>query len=538
MPAPARVVAHENVPLRFDRYTLTAGYNGTINARQFQLEELAFPTEFRYPDETYRDELTLEVGGERFELHHAKGETDDHTWTWIPSRRTLCCGDLFIWATPNAGNPQKAQRYPREWAAALRKMAELDAELMLPGHGLPVSGAERVRAALSDTAALLESLVEQTLELMNEGAPLDRILQAVRVPDDLHRPYLRAVYDEPEFIVRNLWRLYGGWYEGDPARLKPAADARLAQELAAMAGGAERLAERARELSDAGEARLAGHLAQFAFLAQPESQATRQCPLRGLRAPGRGGGLHDGPRRVCVDRCGDPPADAVVGGLVSAARIVAAVAAVALVCLAAYRVRSGRPGRAALGVLLAALLALYASDQTAALPDGDQAVTDAGDALGAWTYPFMAAMAFFETSIPPVTLVVPGEWAVMLGGAMAGDGQVEILVLLPLVWLFSAVGDSAVVRARSQARASVRAAPWRPIGDDRGAARAAGRLAGPPRIGRRLLRAADPAGPAARPFRGRGVALPLPPLPGVERARHTPLHPAVLWLGLPVLPVL
>ncbi len=70
-------------------------------------------------------------------------------------------------------------------------------------------------------------------------------------------------------------------------------------------------------------------------------------------------------------------------------------------------------------------------------------MTEAGDALGDWTYPFMAAMAFLETSIPPVTLVVPGEWAVMLGGAMAGEGQVEILPLLGLVWLFSAAGDSA-----------------------------------------------------------------------------------------------
>ena len=274
---PAHVVAHENVPRRFDRYTLTAGYNGTINARQFQLPELAFPAEFRYPDETYRDALIVEVGGERFELHHAKGETDDHTWTWVPSRRVLCCGDLFIWATPNAGNPQKAQRYPREWAAALREMAELGAEVMLPGHGLPVVGAERVYAALSDTAALLESLVEQTLELMNAGASLDRVLQSVRAPEALlAKPYLHAIYDEPEFIVRNLWRLYGGWYEGDPARLKPAPDARLAEELAALAGGAERLAARARELSDAGEPRLAGHLAQLACLADPESRAAQQ----------------------------------------------------------------------------------------------------------------------------------------------------------------------------------------------------------------------------------------------------------------------
>ena len=276
LPAP-RVVAHENVPGRFERYALTAGYNGTINARQFGLEELAFPTEFREPDVTYRKDLTLEVGGERFELHHAKGETDDHTWTWVPGRRALCCGDLFIWATPNAGNPQKAQRHPRDWARALREMDGLGAEMMLPGHGPPVMGAERVRAALRDTAALLESLVEGTLALMNSGAPLDRVLHEVRAPQELlTKPYLKPIYDEPEFIVRNLWRLYGGWYDGDPSHLKPAPAHELAAELAELAGGAGTLASRARELADGGDLRLAGHLAELAVQAEPELEEAQE----------------------------------------------------------------------------------------------------------------------------------------------------------------------------------------------------------------------------------------------------------------------
>ena len=274
---PPIVVAHENMPARFDRYRLTAGYNAAINRRQFGVDELEWPLDYRYPDRTYRDELQLEIGGERFELHHAKGETDDYTWTWVPGRRTICCGDLFIWAVPNAGNPQKVQRYPREWSHALRQMAELDAELLLPGHGLPVVGAERVRAALEDSAALLESLVEQTLALMNEGATLDQILHAVRPPDELiEKPYLRPIYDEPEFVVRNLWRQFGGWYDGNPSRLKPAPDADLASELATLAGGGERLAERALELAEAGQLRLAGHLAEMAALAAPELEAAQR----------------------------------------------------------------------------------------------------------------------------------------------------------------------------------------------------------------------------------------------------------------------
>jgi alkyl sulfatase BDS1-like metallo-beta-lactamase superfamily hydrolase len=272
--AAPRVVAHEAMADRFDRYRLTAGYNQTINRRQFGLDGLMWPLDYRYPDETYRDTTTLDVGGETFELHHARGETDDHTWTWVPGRKVLCCGDLFIWASPNAGNPQKVQRYPSEWAAALRTMADLGAELLLPGHGFPVIGVDRIRQALSETAELLESLVDQTLTMMNEGARLDDIVHSVAAPAHLlERPYLRPVYDDPEFVVRTIWRQYGGWWDGNPATLKPAPEAALAVEVAALTGGARRLADRARELAAAGELRLAAHLAELACLADPDNAA-------------------------------------------------------------------------------------------------------------------------------------------------------------------------------------------------------------------------------------------------------------------------
>ena len=108
-------------------------------------------------------------------------------------------------------------------------MAALGAEMLLPGHGLPIVGADRVRTALADTADLLESLHDQTLALMNEGARLDddRPHRAGARRTCSTKPYLRPIYDEPEFVVRNVWRLYGGWYDGNPAHLKPAPDAAL-----------------------------------------------------------------------------------------------------------------------------------------------------------------------------------------------------------------------------------------------------------------------------------------------------------------------
>src|SRR6266852_6166752 len=200
------IIAHRNVAARFDRYRMTAPWNGRINSRQFS-RAATWPTEY-------------------------------HTWLWWPARRILFTGDLFFWVAPNAGNPQKVQRYAAEWAQALRAMADRGAELLIPGHGAPVVGAARIHQALTDTALWLETLVSETVARMNAGLTLEDILAEVKPPAHLsERPYLQAVYDEPDYVIRNIWRLYGGWWDGQPAHLKPAREAEIGLEVAALAGG-------------------------------------------------------------------------------------------------------------------------------------------------------------------------------------------------------------------------------------------------------------------------------------------------------------
>jgi len=263
------VIAHEAMPARFRRYRESVQWNGYINRRQFLggEGEPIFPGEYYYPDRTYKDHLEIAIGGVTVFLHHARGETDDHTWVFFEDQRLLCTGDLFIWSIPNCGNPQKVQRYAKEWAVALREMSALEPDILLPGHGFPIIGADRVKTALNDTAAFLESILEQTLKLMNTGASLETVIHSVKVPEELaKRPYLQPVYDESEFIIRNIWRFYGGWYDGVPSRLKPAPEKELALEISNLAGGSKKLAARATELSDAGNHRLACHLAEWAYL--------------------------------------------------------------------------------------------------------------------------------------------------------------------------------------------------------------------------------------------------------------------------------
>ena len=284
--APATVVGHENVNVRIDRYTTTNDWNMRINQRQFGETRLEMsikvsdkiqrflPKGTLRAEQTFRDTLDLTIGDTRVEMHHARGETDDHLWGWIPDKKWLFAGDFVIWNYPNAGNPQKVQRYALEWAQALRRMIDQGPELLVPAHGLPIEGKARIANVLDTIASSLESVVAQVIEMMNAGETLDTIIHTVKVPDSvLAKPFMRPLYDEPEFVVRNIWRLYGGWWDGAPSRLKPAPDVVLGHEIAHLAGGARVLMQRALELMTAGDLRLACHLADFAGWAEPDDPA-------------------------------------------------------------------------------------------------------------------------------------------------------------------------------------------------------------------------------------------------------------------------
>jgi len=297
-------VGHEQVLARMQRYADTSDWNVLINRRQFggiksemrapmNASMGSFHDSSRFlpegtlrPDDTFDERLDLQLGHLTAELHHARGETDDHLWAWVPAKKWMFTGDFVIWNFPNAGNPQKVQRYALEWAQALRKMITQGPELLVPAHGLPIVGKARIASVLGDIANALESLVRQVLQMMNAGETLDTIVHTVKVPADvLAKPYMRPLYDEPEFVVRNIWRLYGGWWDGAASRLKPAPDSVLGAEIASLAGGADVLIARAKGLAEEGDLRLACHLADFAAWAAPDDAAihTRRAEIYNKR---------------------------------------------------------------------------------------------------------------------------------------------------------------------------------------------------------------------------------------------------------------
>jgi alkyl sulfatase BDS1-like metallo-beta-lactamase superfamily hydrolase len=279
-----RVIAQENMIARFNTYRKTGRMNAHINEVQFGIDAglVQWPTEmddFVWPDLTYKDRISLNIGGERFEVFAAKGETDDASWIWAPERSIVCTGDLWEGMLPNCGNPQKVQRYPEGWADALEAIASVGADILLPGHGKPVEGADTIHECCMNTAIALRGIVETVMAGLNKGQKHEDIIAQIEIPEEMRKhAYLDPLYDRAEFIARNVIRMYGGWWDGWSSNVIPAPMATRAIEVANLAGGASALIKRAREIS-ATDSALACHLAEWAALAEPQNRDAQQCVI-------------------------------------------------------------------------------------------------------------------------------------------------------------------------------------------------------------------------------------------------------------------
>ena len=93
------------------------------------------------------------------------------------------------------------------------------------------------------------------------------------------------------------------------------------------------------------------------------------------------------------------------------------------------------------GLLAAAIVAFFVFRGDLPHLDLEGAIQDLSKGLGAWTYLLVGALAFLETGAF-VGLIAPGEFTVMLGGAVAGQGDISLPVILAITWLCAFAGDT------------------------------------------------------------------------------------------------
>jgi undecaprenyl-diphosphatase len=98
--------------------------------------------------------------------------------------------------------------------------------------------------------------------------------------------------------------------------------------------------------------------------------------------------------------------------------------------------------KTAIAIVVALGLVVWGSGLLSLLPNPEKVIESIANTLGPWTYALVGVMAFLETGAF-VGLIAPGEFTIIVGGVVAGQGEIQIVPLIGIAWLCCILGDTA-----------------------------------------------------------------------------------------------
>jgi len=125
------------------------------------------------PDGSLTEGMTLRLGGEKWRVLHTPGHTGGLICLYQPRRRLLLSSDHLlrdVSSNPIVEPPrEKGTPRPRrllDYLAQLKRVAELDVDLALPGHGPPI---DDVKGLIDQRLAFHKARAEEVLKVLRDG---------------------------------------------------------------------------------------------------------------------------------------------------------------------------------------------------------------------------------------------------------------------------------------------------------------------------------------------------------------------------------
>ena len=146
----------------------------------------------KLPDQVYECEYEGELGGVRYRVIHLGGHSPDSSIVWLPAVRLLYASDLIFQG-----------RYPYifdsdipAWSEALKRLLEFQADVIIPGHGSRVTGAD-----ITHLCDYLEQTWQLTEQHIRMGHSVEETCADPRYPvfaagkkEKLHLANIRYMY--------------------------------------------------------------------------------------------------------------------------------------------------------------------------------------------------------------------------------------------------------------------------------------------------------------------------------------------------------
>ncbi len=133
----------------------------------------------RLPDQTYRDRVTLHVGGKEIRiLHLGRAHTRGDSIVFVPADRIAYLSEVFNFDE----FPYTRDSYPSDWLRTLEAAEALEADVFVPGHGFLPDDPAATRTGLQGHRQILLDVQMAVERQIARGATEDQALAAIDLP--------------------------------------------------------------------------------------------------------------------------------------------------------------------------------------------------------------------------------------------------------------------------------------------------------------------------------------------------------------------
>jgi len=229
-----------------------------------------FTTGFVAPTNVFDTPTSATIAGLQVEFMPAPSDADDSVTIWFPQLGVAV--NNLVWPTLFNVFAIRGEEYrdPRVLLAGLDHLNALNAEHLIGAHGPALSGAEQIRAVVTDYRDAIQFLWDQTVRGLNKGLSADELTQFVQLPERFNRTYFtQQFYGLVEHHVRQIQTGLIGWFDGVESSLFPMPPLERANRLIAGFGGRDAVRQQSIEALAGDDLRWALELASWLVRSQP-----------------------------------------------------------------------------------------------------------------------------------------------------------------------------------------------------------------------------------------------------------------------------
>lgn len=243
---------------------------------------------FAPPTEVVSESQSVRIDGLNINFIKTAVDTPESMMVWLPDQKILIPGDIIGGVLPFIKTARyDPYRQPADMMRAIDLSLELDPDMVLPGHGELLLTKEKIADVLTANRDAIQYLIDQVDRGIINGLSTEQIVHKVHLPKSLaERNDLQPFYVKREWLIRAMVSDQIGFFDNylQLFRHDGVAEARKFLDIA---GGAQRIRDKARQALSSGDPRWALRLVDLLKLAN-ESEASdakiEQDSLRKLAA--------------------------------------------------------------------------------------------------------------------------------------------------------------------------------------------------------------------------------------------------------------